>query len=141
ANYELESYTRVKACGKYFVEKGEKKRKIYRRRSVDGTAGDCSPFSIISCFDEGIQPDKTNASFAQAGPAISYRMPEERMMTDRVVPHCPGRRRWPKAARPIETPACGMSAKPRYWVSGLDEWESTHPATAPRYLPMMRTKK
>lgn len=53
-------------------------------------------------------PDRNREALAQAGPMISYKRPEERIIVESSVPVSPGSRRWPKAARPMETPAWGI---------------------------------
>jgi len=52
-------------------------------------------------------------SFAQPGPISSYRTLEARMMVCRSLPIVPPSVRAPRAARPMATPAWGMSASPR----------------------------
>ena len=61
----------------------------------------------------GIACASISALFAQIGPTISYRIPDERMMVESSAPVCGGSSRCPSAASPIDTPACGTSARPR----------------------------
>ena len=73
-------------------------------------------------------PDRNREALAQAGPMISYKRPEERIIVESSVPVSPGSRRWPKAARPMETPAWGIRARPRKFRAFLTVLVMRQPA-------------
>ena len=60
-----------------------------------------------------IEPDRTRANFAQDGPIISYKTDEDSIMVKSIFPVSLGKILFPKIAKPIETPACGIRAKPK----------------------------
>ena len=59
--------------------------------------------------------ERNSDALAQAGPTISYSSPEERMMVESRTPYDSGSILCPSAAKPMETPACGIRARPRYF--------------------------
>ena len=85
--------------------------------------------------------DRNREAFAQAGPTISYSTAEDRMIVDSSVPEAGGSRRMLRAARPIDTPACGMSARPSQLRVLAGDLQSAQPENAPMYFPRMRRKK
>lgn len=63
------------------------------------------------------------------------------MMVDSNAPISGGRMRSPSTARPMDTPACGIRARPRYFLTSGVLPASAPPIVAPRYLPRIRTAK
>ena len=71
----------------------------------------------------------------------SYKMEEERIIVVSIFPKVEGKSRAPKLASPIATPACGIKARPKYFLLLEVEWVMILPRVAPIYLPTMRTIK
>lgn len=76
--------------------------------------------------------ERRREALAQAGPTISYSTAEDRIMVDSRLPKLSGRRRCPRAARPMETPAWGIRARPRYRRTAVGAPVSQAPRLAPR---------
>ena len=93
--------------------------------------------SILSEYE----PDRLSAALAEAGPISSYNTLEDSMIVSSMGPPLAPRVLAPRAARPIATPAWGISARPRYLVTFLALPVARQPRYAPRYLPSILTIK
>lgn len=86
-------------------------------------------------------PDFFIASLEQAGPIISYNKPLDKMIVDKSVPLSDGSIRWPSTASPIDTPAWGINASPKYLRISEEALVIMAPIVEPTYFPAIRTRK